>query len=403
MGLLAAIRVALGALLIHKGRSVLTSLGIVIGIGSVIAMVSAGDGVQSKLDERMATVGRNLVLVRAGARTRTGAVADTTFFTKEDAAAIRKQVGPLLNGLAEVQLTQRQVATHTRHWPTLLCGTTPELAVVREWKLSSGRFLTADDVARADPVCVIGNTVRKELFRDDPDPVGRSVRVDRLQLRVVGVLAPKGRDPIGTDQDDEMFLPLTTLQRKVVGEEKVGMMLAAVKAETLTPRVVEQIGRVLRQTHKVSTGTPDFDVSSVQEMAELGYTVTTTVQMLVAVIASLSLVVGGIGIMNIMLVSVTERTREIGLRMAVGATSADVLAQFLIEAVILSLAGGLLGVTLGVAVAAALAAAAGWPMVVSPLSVLLACGVSGAVGVCFGFYPAWKASRLDPIDALRYE
>jgi putative ABC transport system permease protein len=403
MGLFAAVRVAFAALLVHKGRSVLTSLGIVIGIGAVIAMVSAGDGVQRKLDERMATVGRNLVLIRAGARTKTGAVADATFFTKEDAAAIRKQVGPMLGGLAEVQLTQRQVATKSTHWQTFLCGTTPDLSVVREWKLGGGRFFTADEVARADPVCVIGNTVRKELFRDLPDPVGQSVRVDQIQLRIVGVLSPKGRDPIGTDQDDEIFLPLTTLQRKVVGEEKVGMMLAGVKSEALTPRAVEEIDRVLRQTHKVKTGSPDFDVSSVREMAELGYTVTTTVQMLVAVIASLSLVVGGIGIMNIMLVSVTERTREIGLRMAVGATAADVLAQFLIEAVILSLAGGLLGVTLGVAAAAALAAAAGWPVVVSPFFVLLACGVSGAVGVFFGFYPAWKASRLDPIDALRYE
>jgi putative ABC transport system permease protein len=403
MGLLAAMRVAFGSLLLHKGRSVLTSLGIVIGIGAVIAMVSAGDGVQRKLDERMATVGRNLVLIRAGARTKTGAVADSTFFTKEDANAIRKQVGPLLNGLAEVQLSQREVATKSSHWKTLLCGTTPDLAVVREWKLSGGRFLSADEVARADPVCVIGNTVRKELFRDDSDPIGQSVRVDRLQLRIVGLLAPKGRDPIGTDQDDEVFLPLSTLQRKVVGEEKVGMMLAGVKSEALTPPTVEQIGRVLRQTHKVKNGSPDFDISSVQEMAELGYTITTTLQMLVAVIASLSLLVGGIGIMNIMLVSVTERTREIGLRMAVGATAADVLTQFLIEATILSLAGGLLGITLGVAVAAALAAAAGWPIVVSPFFVLLACGVSGAVGVFFGFYPAWKASRLDPIDALRYE
>jgi putative ABC transport system permease protein len=403
MGLLAAVRVAFGALLLHKGRSVLTSLGIVIGIGSVIAMVSAGDGVQRKLDERMASVGRNLVLIRAGARTKTGAVADSTFFTKDDATAIRKQVGPLLNALAEVQLTQRELATKATHWKTLLCGTTPELAVVREWKLSAGRFLTADDVSRADPVCVIGQTVRKELFRNDPDPVGQTVRVDRLQLRVVGVLAPKGRDPIGTDQDDEVFLPLTTLQRKVVGEEKVGMMLAGVKSEALTRPAVGQIDRVLQTTHKVKSGSPDFDVSSVQEMAELGYTVTTTVQMLVAVIASLSLLVGGIGIMNIMLVSVTERTREIGLRMAVGATSADVLAQFLIEAVILALAGGILGITLGVACATALALAAGWPVVVSPFSVLLACGVSGAVGVFFGFYPAWKASRLDPIDALRYE
>jgi putative ABC transport system permease protein len=390
-------------LLVHKGRSVLTSLGIVIGIGAVIAMVSAGDGVQRKLDERMATVGRNLILIRAGARTKTGAVADTSFFTKDDAAAIRKQVGPLLNGLAEVQLTQRELATRSTHWKTLLCGTTPELAVVREWKLSAGRFLTADDVSRADPVCVIGQTVRKELFRDDPDPVGQSVRVDHLQLRIVGVLAPKGRDPIGTDQDDEVFLPLTTLQRKVVGDDKVGLMLTAVKSEALTRPAVEQIDRVLRQTHKIKTGSLDFDVSSVQEMAELGYTVTTTVQLLVAVIASLSLLVGGIGIMNIMLVSVTERTREIGLRMAVGATSADVLAQFLIEAVILALAGGLLGITLGVASATALALAAGWPVVVSPFFVLLACGVSGAVGVFFGFYPAWKASRLDPIVALRYE
>jgi putative ABC transport system permease protein len=403
MDLIAAIRVAFGALLVHKGRSALTSLGIVIGIGAVIAMVSAGDGVQSKLDESMATVGRNLVLIRAGARTRTGAVADTTYFTRDDATAIRKQLAPMLTGLAEAQLTQRQIATKATHWQTLLCGTTPELATVREWKLAGGRFLTAEDVTRAAPVCVIGNTVRKELFHDDPDPVGRTVRVDQLQLRVVGVLAPKGHDPIGTDQDDEVFLPLSTLQRKVVGEEKVALMLAGVKSEALTPRAVEEIDRVLRQAHKVKAGSPDFDVSSVQEMAELGYTVTTTVQMLVAVIASLSLVVGGIGIMNIMLVSVTERTREIGLRMAVGATAADVLAQFLIEAVILSVAGGLLGVTLGVVVAVALAFVAGWPLVVSPLFVLLACGVSAAVGICFGFFPAWKASRLNPIDALRYE
>jgi putative ABC transport system permease protein len=404
MGLLAAVRVAFGALLVHKGRSVLTSLGIVIGIGAVIAMVSAGDGVQRKLDERMATVGRNLVLIRAGARTKTGAVADATFFTKDDAFAIRKQVGPLLNGLAEVQLTQREVATRSTHRPTtLLCGTTPDLAIVREWKLKGGRFVTAEDVVRADTVCVIGETIRKDLFPDDAMPVGQNIRVDQLQLRIVGVLAPKGHNPMGADQDDEIFMPLTALQRKVVGEEKVSILLAGVKSEALTPTVVEQIDRVLRQTHKVKTGGPDFDVSSVQEMAELGHTVTTTVQMLVAVIASLSLIVGGIGIMNIMLVSVTERTREIGLRMAVGATAADVLAQFLIEAVILALAGGLLGVTLGVIIAAALATVAGWPMVVSPFFVLLACGVSGAVGVFFGFYPAWKASRLDPIDALRYE
>jgi len=402
MGFLAAVRVAFGALLVHKGRSVLTSLGIVIGIAAVIAMVSAGNGVQRKLDEGMATVGRNLVLIRAGNRTR-GTVADTTYFTKDDAAAIRKQVGPLLNGLAEVQLTQRQVTTKSTHWSTIVCGTTPELGIVREWKIHSGRFITPDDVSRIDPVCVIGNTVRKELFGDVVDPLGQTLRIDRLQLRIVGVLAPKGRDPVGTDQDDEIFVPISTLQRKIVGEEKVALIIAGVRSEALTHRAIDRIKSVLSQTHKVKAGSPDFDVSSVEEMADLGRTVTTTVGMLIAVIASLSLLVGGIGIMNIMLVSVTERTREIGLRMAVGATSADVLAQFLIEAVILAMAGGLLGITLGVAAAAALAAGAGWPMVVSPFAVLLACGVSGAVGIFFGFYPAWKASRLDPIDALRYE
>src|SRR5579871_296833 len=248
MGLLAAVRVALGALLVHKGRSVLTSLGIVIGIGAVIAMVSAGDGVQRKLDERMATIGRNLVLIRAGARTKSGTVADTTYFTKEDAAAIRKQVGPFLSGVSEVQLARRQVTTKSTRWETFLCGTTPDLAVVREWKLKGGRFLTAEEVTQAAPVCVLGATVRKELFPDEPDPVGQTVRVDQLQMRVVGVLAPKGRDPVGTDQDDELFLPLTTLQRKVVGDEKVGMMLAAVKSESLTSRAVGLIERVLRQT-----------------------------------------------------------------------------------------------------------------------------------------------------------
>ena len=403
MTFLAAVRSASAALLAHKGRSALTSLGIVIGIGAIIAMVAAGDGVERKLDESMATVGRNLILVRSGARTKTGAVADAAPFTRDDVAAVRRQVSGLLNGLAEVQLSQRTASTRTANWPTLVCGTTPDLAVVREWKLAAGRFLAAEDVAQALPVCVLGDTVRRELFADEADVLGRTVRLDRVQLRVVGVLAPKGRNPVGADQDDELFVPLTTLQHKVVGEEKVGVILAGVRSESLTGRAVEEIDRVLRRAHRLKPGAEDFDVSSVQEMAQLGYTVTSTVQLLVAVIASLSLVVGGIGIMNIMLVSVSERTREIGLRMAVGATGADVLAQFLIEAVILALLGGFLGITLGLGAASGLAAAAGWPVVVSPAVVLLAVGVSAAVGVFFGFYPAWRASRLDPIDALRYE
>jgi putative ABC transport system permease protein len=403
MNFLAAIRVALGALRVHPGRSLLTSLGIVIGISSVIAMVSAGDGVRHKLDERMATVGKNLILVRPGARTKVGAIADPAPLTRDDAAALRRQLGWLLRSVSEVQLSQRVVTTATRNSSTLLCGTTPELQGLRDWKVASGRFLRREDLNGAATVCVLGDTVRRNLFPDDPFPVGRDLHVDHLRLKVVGVLAPKGRNPVGADQDDELLLPLTTLQRKIVGEDRVSILLTAASSEAQTDQAVEEITRVLRQTHHVKAGSEDFDVSSVREMAEVAYLITSTMQMLVAVIASLSLLVGGIGIMNIMLVSVTERTREIGIRMAVGATPAAVLSQFLTEAVILGLLGGAAGLSLGVGMAATLAWALGWPLVVSPGVVLLAFGVSAGVGVFFGFYPAWKASRLDPIDALRYE
>jgi putative ABC transport system permease protein len=366
-------------------------------------MVAAGDGVRYKLDERMGTIGKNLILIRAGARTKSGTVSDPTPLTRDDATAIRKQAGYLLTGVAEVQLTQRTASTRTRNWPTLLCGTTTEMQVVREWAPAVGRFFNDAEVYQSAPVCVLGHTVRQKLFPDDPAPLGQSIRVDQLQLKIVGVLAAKGRNPAGADQDDEVFVPITTLQRKVVGEEKVSLILAGVRSESLTAKAVEDITKVLRRTHHLKPGNEDFDVSSVQEMAELAYVITNSLQVLVAVIASLSLFVGGIGIMNIMLVSVTERTREIGLRMAVGATAGNVLAQFLIEAVILSLIGGLLGITVGIAAAVGLAVAIGWPLVVSPFAVLLAVAVSAAVGVFFGFYPAWKASRLDPIEALRYE
>jgi putative ABC transport system permease protein len=403
MNFVAAVRVAIGALRAHPGRSLLTSLGIVIGIGSVIAMVSAGDGVRSKLDERMATVGKNLILVRSGARTKVGAIADPAPLTRDDATALRRQLSGLLGAVAEVQLTQRIVSTPTHNAAGLLCGTTPELEGLRDWRLASGRFLRREDLSSSAAVCVLGDTVRRNLFPDDPLPIGRDVKVDTFRLRVVGVLAPKGRNPVGADQDDELFVPLTTLQRKIVGEDRINLLLTAARTDAQTDHAVEEIGRVMRQMHHVKAGSEDFDVSSVREMAELAYVVTSTLQLLVAVIASLSLLVGGIGIMNIMLVSVTERTREIGIRMAVGATPAAVLGQFLTEAVILALLGGLAGLTVGVTTAGALAWGLGWPVVISPGAVLLAFGVSAGVGVFFGFYPAWKASRLDPINALRYE
>jgi putative ABC transport system permease protein len=403
MSFFAALRVALGALLVHKGRSTLTSLGIVIGVAAVIAMVSAGDSARRKLDERLDNVGKNLILIRAGMHTQTGALADVKPLTSEDADAVRKYLGPQVRGVTEVQITLRNAATRTHNWKTMVVGTSPDMEQVRLWELEFGRFFNYEDVKKQAPVCVLGKTVRDKLFPTTPNPVGKMIRIDRLNLRVVGVLRPKGRLPTGGDQDDQIFLPLTTLQRKIVGEDQITMILTAVNSQDQLDPVKEQIYKVLRDKHHVKPGSEDFDVSSVQEMAELAVSLTHIMGLLIGLIASISLVVGGIGIMNIMLVSVTERTREIGLRMAVGASSHDVLIQFLIEAVVLSLLGGLLGILLGIGGAAVVAYLIGWPVYINPHMVLLAFAVSAAVGVFFGYYPALKASRLDPIEALRHE
>ena len=403
MGLLAAIRVAVDALLVNRGRSVLTSLGIVIGISAVIAMVSAGGGAREKLDERLENVGKNLILIRGGARTQQGALADFVPLTRPDAAALRKRFGHEVVGVSETQMTQRLASTVTAYWPTVIVGMTPDLQAVRRWTMVSGRFITDEDVKKEANVCAIGETVRQKLFANT-SPVGQLIRVDQLQLRVVGVLGARGRSPTGADQDDQIFVPLTTVQHKLIGDEKLSLIMVAARRTGDIERLKEQVTQTLRERHHLAAGAvDDFDVSSVQEMAELAVFLTRVMQILIGVIASISLIVGGIGIMNIMLVSVTERTREIGIRMALGATGADVLIQFLIEAVILSLIGGLLGITLGIAGAVGLAHLAGWPLIIEPGIILLAFLVSAAVGVFFGYYPAFLASRMDPIEALRYE
>jgi putative ABC transport system permease protein len=404
MTLTSTLRVALDALRAHKGRSALTSLGIVIGVGAVIALVSAGEGARAKLDDRLASIGKSIIIVRAGSRTNQMAVADFVPLTAGDADALRRQVGPLLVGVAEVQVTQRVAASRYAQGPAAVVGSSPDLKAIRSWEMALGRFYTAEDMRRRAAVCLLGETARQRFFPDVPNPVGQSLRIDRTMFRVVGVLAPKGRSATGADQDDQVFVPITTLQHRLVGEEKVNLIVAGAKNESVLPRAEAEIERVLRQRHRLKPDGPaDFDVSSVQELAQLAVMVTTTLQGLSAVIASVSLLVGGVGVMNIMLVAVTERTREIGLRMAVGAKPADVLLQFLGEAVVLALIGGMIGVTLGLGGAFALASGLGWTFVVPPGAVVLAFGVSGAVGVTFGFYPAWKASRLDPITALRYE
>ncbi len=402
------IKISLRALRVNKMRSALTMLGIIIGVGAVIAMLAVGTGASRQIEQQISSMGSNLLIVLPGATTaggvRMGAGTQSTL-TLTDAEAVKKEcpavydVGPVLNGVAQI------VYGH-QNWSTGVVGTTPSMLIVRDWGLSSGRPFTEQDVKSATKVCLLGQTVVDNLF-GDIEPVGKIIRIKKVPFTVLGVLESKGQSPTGQDQDDTIYVPVTTAQKKLFGTAFPGMIrIIMVKAKSAgdLSSADKQINELLRQRHRIAPKQEnDFTVRNLTQIMQAAEQSTKVMTLLLGAIASVSLLVGGIGIMNIMLVSVTERTREIGIRMAIGAKTWDIRLQFIIEALTLSLIGGLAGMIIGVIGSKILSMLAGWPTVVSPLSILMAFGFSGVVGIFFGFYPAYKASLLNPIDALRYE
>lgn len=402
------INIALRALKANMMRSLLAILGIIIGVGAVVTMLAIGTGAREKISAQISSLGSNLVLVLPGATTqggiRMGAGTQQTL-TLLDAEAIAKEcsfviaVAPVISGTA-------QVVFGNQNWSTAVLGTTPDMFTVREWEIMSGRFLTEQDVRSGTKVAVIGQTVAEKLF-GDLDPVGKLIRIKKIPFEVIGVLGRKGQSLTGQDQDDIIYVPLTTAQRTLFGNILPGRVrLIYAKAISLEaiPQATEQIKSLLRQRHRIAQGQEDdFTVMDLTQMLKTAEESAKTMSVLLGAIASVSLIVGGIGIMNIMLVSVTERTREIGIRMAVGAKPKDIRRQFLVEAVFLTTVGGVLGLLLGVIASLIISSLMQWPSTISVLSVFIAFGFSAVVGILFGFYPAYKASVLNPIDALRYE
>ena len=407
MNLLMIIRVAFRALVRNKMRAVLTMLGIIIGVGSVIAMVSIGQGAQASVQAQIESFGTNLLFVSAGAqnvggvRSGTGD-SGTNTLTVEDLDSIRREVPSVALVTPSVN-TRSQLVFGNMNWNTSIQGVNQEYPSIRKWNVDSGDFFTDSDVRSAARVIVIGQTIADNLFAG-MDPVGQTVRVMNLPFRVVGVMARKGQDPQGRDQDDIAFAPYTAVQKKILGSQRLQVAYVSAISQDATYTAQNQITELLRQRHKLTPNQPDdFTVRNMSDVAEAANETNSIMTILLGSIAGVSLLVGGIGIMNIMLVSVTERTREIGIRMAIGARSTAVRTQFLIESIVLSLTGGLLGIVFGVIASLVIPVMLGWPTLVSMMAIFGSLIFSAAVGIFFGYYPARKAAALDPIDALRYE
>ncbi len=410
MNLWFGVRIALDALWINKLRSSLTILGVIIGVGAVITMIAVGAGAEARVAEQIQSLGSNLIIVLSGSITaggvRLGSGSQLTM-TEEDAAVVRREIASV-QVVAPAVRGGGQVVYGNVNWSTVIQGVTPDYLEAREWGLQTGRAFGQEDVDAATKVALLGQTVMQTLF-GSADPLGQMIRIRKVPFTVIGVLARKGQSTMGEDQDDVILIPLSTAKRKVLGFSQanaraVGAILVKVRDASAMKDAEEDIRILVRQRHHLQPDQDDdftirnlSDILQSQEAASRAFTV------LLGAVASISLVVGGIGIMNIMLVSVTERTREIGLRMAVGARRRDILSQFLVEAITVSLVGGCIGIGLGVAGSYLIGYIALWRIQIQPAAILLAFGFAAMVGIFFGFYPARKASRLDPIEAMRYE
>jgi len=398
-------RIALRALARNKLRSFLTMLGIIIGVGAVIAMVAIGEGAKATIRSQIASLGTNVLIILPGTTTQGGVrvgFGSVNTLTDGDAKAIREEIRSI-SFVSPVLRRGEQVVAGNLNWGTFVQGVAPEFQQIREWQVAEGRFLHDGDVENDAKVAVLGETVVRNLFGND-DPLESVIRIRNIPFRVVGVLAAKGQSSQGADQDDIVMIPYTSMQKRLMRITNVQTIIASAVTADRVQEAQEEITLLLRQRHRIQPDREDdFFIRNLSDIAEAASSSARVMAILLGAVASISLLVGGIGIMNIMLVSVTERNREIGIRMAVGARSRDIMLQFLVEAVVMAATGGCIGILLGIGSSEVLKFWAQWPTLVSPTIVAIAFLFSGAVGVFFGFYPAQKAANLDPIDALRYE
>ena len=410
MNILATVRIAFRALRVNTLRSALTMLGIIIGVAAVITMVAVGSGAKAQIAQQIRSIGSNVIIVLSGSLTSGGirlGHGSALTLTEEDTKAIASECPAVVLTASSVRGTG-QVVFGNNNWSTVIQGTAPEFLEIRDFRVLYGRPFTRQDVDGATKVALVGQTVVENLF-GGTDPVGQIIRIKKVPFTVVGVLSPKGQSPWGQDQDDIILLPISTAKKKVLGVSQanaraVGTILVQAGGPMMMKEAEDQVATLLRQRHHLQPDQEDdFSIRNLTEVFAMQEQAAEVMSLLLGAVALVSLVVGGIGIMNIMLVSVRERTREIGLRLAVGARMRDILTQFLIEAVTLSLIGGLIGIVLGLAVSILISSMAGWSTQISASAILVAFTFSGFVGVFFGYYPARKAARLDPMEALRYE